>query len=169
MNFPTLVYRTPGPHHCAGGTYDYMAAASSDVLDQLLGSGWFSTMQEAINGEALPAEALDDEEGEAEDADPLAAVRSWLSAKLNSVGIEHDEDMGEDELLFLICHEFAKPADADADADAENDDSTGDDVDPPTREELEAKAKELGISFDGRTTDRILAEKIEFVLSEQEQ
>lgn len=35
----------------------------------------------------------------------------------------------------------------------------------PTREELEAKAAELGIKFDGRTTDKVLAEKIEFVIN----
>ena len=39
----------------------------------------------------------------------------------------------------------------------------------PTREELEAKAAELGIKFDGRTTDKSLAEKIEFAISAQEQ
>lgn len=35
---------------------------------------------------------------------------------------------------------------------------------PPTRDELEQKANELGIKFDGRTTDRKLIEKIEEVL-----
>jgi len=34
----------------------------------------------------------------------------------------------------------------------------------PTREELEIKAKELGIEFDGRTSDRKLMEKIEEAL-----
>jgi len=37
----------------------------------------------------------------------------------------------------------------------------------PTREELEVKAAELGIKFDGRTTDKSLAEKIEYMLGEQ--
>lgn len=32
---------------------------------------------------------------------------------------------------------------------------------PPTRAELEAKAKELGVKFDGRTTDKKLGEQIE--------
>jgi len=35
---------------------------------------------------------------------------------------------------------------------------------PPTREELEEKANEIGIKFDGRTTDRKLQEKIEEAL-----
>lgn len=39
-----------------------------------------------------------------------------------------------------------------------------DETAPPTREELEQKANELGIKFDGRTTDRKLLEKIEEVL-----
>lgn len=34
----------------------------------------------------------------------------------------------------------------------------------PTREELEIKAKELNIEFDGRTSDRKLMEKIEEAL-----
>lgn len=40
-----------------------------------------------------------------------------------------------------------------------SDDVPPDDA-PPTRAELEQKAAELGISFDGRTTDRKLGEKI---------
>lgn len=35
---------------------------------------------------------------------------------------------------------------------------------PPTREELEIKAKDLGIKFDGRTTDKKLASLIEEAL-----
>lgn len=42
--------------------------------------------------------------------------------------------------------------------------SEGDEQNPPTREEIEQKANELGIKFDGRTTDRKLLEKINEVL-----
>lgn len=37
----------------------------------------------------------------------------------------------------------------------------------PTREEMAIKAVELGIKFDGRTTDKALAEKIELALAEK--
>jgi hypothetical protein len=47
-------------------------------------------------------------------------------------------------------------------ADEHEDDSV------PTRGELEIKAVELAIKFDGRTTDRRLAELIENALSEEE-
>lgn len=52
----------------------------------------------------------------------------------------------------------------DVDAAEKKEISDGDDNAPPTREELEQKANELGIKFDGRTTDRKLLEKIEEVL-----
>lgn len=92
MNLPTLVYRCPGDHHCAGGTYAYLGVSEQHQLDDALSGGWFLTLPEAIAGEA--------EDGSA-----------------------------------------------------------------PTRGELEAKATELGIKFDGRTTDKVLAEKIEFVIN----
>jgi len=38
---------------------------------------------------------------------------------------------------------------------------------PPTRAELEAKATELGIHFDGRLKDKTLADKIAVALEEQ--
>jgi hypothetical protein len=99
MNFPTIVYRTPGTHYASSGTYDYKGAADEAELDRALSSGWFRTLPEAMAGE----------------------------------------------------HEY--PVDNTA----------------PTREELEAKAAELGIKFDGRTTDKSLAEKIESVISDREQ
>jgi hypothetical protein len=48
-------------------------------------------------------------------------------------------------------------------SDHQNEEQSEDDL-PPTRYELEQKANELGIKFDGRTTDRKLLEKIEEVL-----
>lgn len=94
MNFPTIVYRCPGDHHCAGGTYGYLGVSEQPQLDAALSGGWFLTLPEAIAGEA--------EDGSA-----------------------------------------------------------------PTRVELETKAVELGIKFDGRTTDKALAVKIAFALGEQ--
>ena len=44
-------------------------------------------------------------------------------------------------------------------------DTPPDDDAPPTREELEAKAKELGIRFDGRTGDKKLGQLIQDRLS----
>lgn len=99
MNFPTLVYRVPGPHFASTGTYDYRGVVDAGQMEEAKAHGWFPTLPEAIAGE----------------------------------------------------HDHAESEDA------------------PTREELSTKATELGIKFDGRTTDKVLAEKIEFVLAEQEE
>lgn len=171
MNFPTLVYRTPGVHFSATGTYDYRGVDNAEALEAALDDGWFLTLQGAINGVEESLAPIEESEPEPEGLplqaiDAPAVVREWLSARLQEFGVEHEDDMHEDELLFLICHEFAKPAD-----DAPPIDPPEPEIDdaPPTREELEAKAKELNISFDGRTTDRILGEKIASILAEQEQ
>lgn len=92
--FPTIVYKTPGPHACAGATYAYLGVADEAGLDAALNQGYFRTLPEAIAG-------------------------------------HHDDDSA------------------------------------PTREELEAKAAELGIQFSKKTTDKSLSEKIEYVLDER--
>lgn len=95
MNYPTIVYRTPGAHYASTGTYDYKGVGDDAELDRALSNGWFLTLPEAIAGEA-------------------------------------------------------------------------DDNSAPTREELAIKAVELGIKFDGRTTDRRLADLINQALTEGE-
>jgi hypothetical protein len=97
MNFPTIVYRTPGTHHASKGTYDYKGAADEAEVARALSEGWFRSLPEAMSG-------------------------------------EHEE----------------------------SDDSA------PTRDELEAKATELEIKFDGRTTDKALGEKIAAALKAKE-
>lgn len=99
MSFPTIVYKCPGPHACAGSTYSYVGVDSDEALAERSADGWFQTLPEAIAGKAdLPEIPADD-----------AA---------------------------------------------------------PTREEMAIKAVELGIKFNHKTTDRRLAEMIEYVLEE---
>ena len=219
IEFPTVVYRTPGAHQCAGGTYGYVAADTPEQFERLIADGWFPSLQEAISGEMAdpslshegqnqqamelsdippalaiefvqhwlghrleefgiePQEAAEDELLERKQLEAIridaAAIalqaandadqpRLWLFERATSLGLEVEDSLTADELLLLICHEYAKPAAEDAD-NADNADNA-----QPTREEMEVKAKELGIHFDGRTTDKSLAEKIEHVLSEQE-
>ena len=98
-DFPTILYKTPGPHKKPrGGTYKTTGAADKAEFDELLKKGWFPSYEEAAAGKIIEAaEAFED------------AV---------------------------------------------------DEVSAPTRDELETKAKELGVSFNGRTSDKKLAERI---------
>lgn len=102
-NFPTIMYRVPGPHKKPrGGTYRTTGAADKAEFDALLKKGWFPSYEEAAAGK--------------------------------------------------IANEIIKAAEAFEDA--------VDEVSDPTRDELETKAKELGVSFNARTSDKKLAERI---------
>ena len=102
-DFPTIMYKTPGPHRKPrGGTYAYTGAADQAEFDALLKSGWFPSYEEAVAGK--------------------------------------------------IAGKIIEAAEAFEDA--------VDDVSAPTRDELETKAKELGISFNARTSDKKLSERI---------
>jgi len=102
-DFPTIVYRTPGPHKKPrGGTYAYRGAADQAEFDALLGRGWFPSYEDAVAGKK---------------ADKIVAAAEALDDALDVVS-------------------------------------------PATRDELEAKAKELGVSFNARTSDKTIAERI---------
>jgi hypothetical protein len=95
--FPTLVYRSPGPHHGPGSTtYDYRGVTNEDELSVRQAEGWTLSLDEAIKGKPAAPEPVDNA--------------------------------------------------------------------PPTRAEMEQKARELKIKFDGRTTDRKLLGLIESAL-----
>ena len=100
IDFPTILYRVPGPHKKPrGGTYKTIGATDQDAFDDLTSKGWFPSYEAAIStvaGKAAP----------------------------NVVEQPIDEVSG------------------------------------PTRSELESKASELGVSYDGRTSDKKLAERI---------
>lgn len=102
-DFPTIMYRVPGPHKKPrGGTYKTTGAADKAEFDELLKKGWFPSYEEAAAGK--------------------------------------------------IAGKIIEAAEAFEDA--------VDEVSAPTRDELETKAKELGISFNARTSDKKLAERI---------
>lgn len=101
MDFPTIMYRTPGPHKKPrGGTYAYRGAADQEEFDALTAKGWFPSYEAAVAG------------------------KSTLKVAEEPI----------------------------------------DEVSGPTRAELETKAKELGVSFNARTSDKKLAERISDVL-----
>jgi hypothetical protein len=97
-DFPTIVYRTPGPFKKPrGGTYAIRPAADKEAFDALIAKGWSASYEEAV---------------------------SKPGQKPKTKAVEIDEVSG------------------------------------PTREELEIKAKELGVSFNVRTSDITLSERI---------
>ena len=103
-DFPTIVYRTPGPHKKPRGkTYAYRGAADQEAFDALIAKGWSASYEEAV---------------------------SKLDKKPKAKAVEIDEVSG------------------------------------PSREELESKAKELGVSFNSRTSDITLSDRITAALED---
>lgn len=109
-DFPTILYRVPGPHKKPRGkSYAFKGAADKNAFDALIAKGWSASYEEAlIASQPLKPKAKEVEKAE----EPI------------------------------------------------------DEVSAPTREELESKAKELNVSYDGRTSDKKLAERIAKALEE---
>jgi hypothetical protein len=108
-DFPTMVYRTPGPHAAPKGTYGYMGVADHAEYDAALADGWFASIAEAMGGKAAAEKPVEVQEVVA----PIEVV-------------------------------IAKEVPAEE----------------PDRAALEAKAKELGVSFNWKTSDEVLAARI---------
>ena len=108
-DFPTIVYRTPGPFKKPrGGSYATAPAADKAAFDALIAKGWFASYEKAT--------------------------------------------------VAQTAAEIIKSAEVFEDA--------VDEVSEPTRDELEAKAKELKVSFNARTSDKKLAERIATALED---
>jgi hypothetical protein len=98
-DFPTIVYRVPGPHYGADGRgFDYRGVDDAEAYDAALGEGWHETIWAAMGGE--------------------------------------------------VIREVAEAAEVVSD------------VSDDARLAMEAEAKELGVSFNSRTSDKVLAERI---------
>jgi hypothetical protein len=94
--FPTIVYRCPGVHQCAGGTYDYAAAKDQAAFDSLIGSGWAATLPEA-QGEELEVKAEDE----------APATREELEVKAEELGIKVDGRKSDATLAREIAEALA--------------------------------------------------------------
>lgn len=98
MNFPSLVYRCPGPHQRAGGTYEHRQINDENELAAALEDDWFATLPEAIVGKS------------AESAEPVKSVvqddapptRDELKRKAAELGLVHAPNLGNAKLAELI-------------------------------------------------------------------
>ena len=133
--FPTMLYRSPGPHKLpAGGTYFYIGAQTQEEFDEKIEAGWFASSEQAI-------EAAGDK------ATTPKRVADWrIKLKVKKTKKRKaSKPLGWKQALTK-----QDPVQVDA---------------PPTRAELETKATELGIHFDGRTRDKRLGQLIQDKLS----
>ena len=137
-SFPAMIYRSPGQQRKpGGGTYNFDSAQTQEELDAKLAAGWFTSSAEAI-------EAAGDNANGIQKPKPKWAIKPTKKKKAAKP---------------LDWREQVKAAPAPEPEPISEDTA-------PTREELEAKATELGIRFDGRTKDKKLGQLIQDRLSE---
>ena len=139
--FPRMVYISPGMSTTRGGTFDYTVANDEEGLAHLLASGWFETIAEALAGEREEPEDVSHETEPEPEPEPEPVVEA----------VEEDP----------------APVEAAPEPEPEPADEPDYNIEP-TREELEMKATELGLQFDGRTSDNKLRQRIEDYLDRME-
>jgi hypothetical protein len=140
--FPVMLYKSPGIHtKPGGGTYSYISVETQEEFNDKTNAGWFESSAAAI-------EAAGDKATPAGKPKPKWATKPVKKKKPAKP-------------LDWRDHVKAAPAPAtEPEPEPISEDAA------PTREELEAKATELGIRFDGRTKDKKLGQLIQDRLSE---
>ena len=146
--FPLLVYKSPGNYQKSNGkSYGLVSVQSQEELDEKLANGWFPSSAEAI-------------ESAGDNAFPPTKPRpKWATKPVKKKKPARPLDWREQakaKAAAAVVVPVAEPEPEQIADDA-----------PPTRAELEAKATELGIRFDGRTRDKKLGQLIQDRLSEK--
>lgn len=144
--FPVMLYKSPGTYQKTNGkTYSFISVEGQEELNEKLVSGWFLSSAEAIDSagdKAFPPTK----------PKPKLKIKSVKKKKPAKQLDWREQAKAKAEVVASVTVSEPEPANDDA---------------PPTRVELEAKAIELGIKFDGRTKDKKLGQLIQDKLSEQ--
>jgi hypothetical protein len=101
MDFPRLVFTSPGPNSCNGGTYGYELVKDEGEYESALKAGFFGSVPEALSKKAAKAPELK-QEAKPEDK-PEADQIDALRAKAEALGIAVDRRWGEAKLIAEIA------------------------------------------------------------------
>jgi hypothetical protein len=92
--FPAMVYKSPGKHLGAGGSYDFAGVENAEELQAKLKDGWFSSLPEAIESENKEETAKED--------DTAPASRQELEEKATELGVKFDGRFSDKKIAQLI-------------------------------------------------------------------
>lgn len=96
--FPTLVYKDGGDHQREGGTFSYKGVNDPDALKSALSDGWFKSLPEAVSGESVADEPIDE---------VSPPTRDEAKAKADELGIEYAGNIPTKKLIKLIEEKLA--------------------------------------------------------------
>jgi hypothetical protein len=101
MDFPTFVYRCPGPHFGPPGTtYGTLDVAGEDALQEALADGWHVSLLEAAEAFLRkPEPVLEVEPEQAADAPP---TRDEMLEQARRIGLKVDRRWNDETLLSAI-------------------------------------------------------------------
>lgn len=136
MIFPGFVYRSPGPRISAGRCFDLCHVVDESAFAEKMAAGWSETLGEAYE--------------KAGGGFIKPKIADWRKIKKSK-----KKPRKPSRPLDGINHKLTKKEAPVAAPEPVADDS------PVTRDEMEAKALDLGLKFDGRTTDRVLLQRIQ--------
>ena len=149
MQFPALVFRSPGPNrHSSGGTYRFAQVQDAEELEAILAQGYHVDVRAAIvaAGERAFTHGLTSTQARKV---PVAKLLARLQARLA-------EDAVPAQTVEVQEPIVAEPAAVEPSAVAP---ALADDA-PPTRVEMLQQAEILGIKVDKRWSDATLLAKI---------
>ena len=96
-DFPTILYRVPGPFKKPrGGTYGTRGAADQEAFDELTAKGWFPSYEEALGGKKA-AKTVDEV---ADDAKPYS--REELEEQAKELGVSFNARTSDKKLAERI-------------------------------------------------------------------
>ena len=136
IQFPSLMYKCPGQNRKpCGATFNFVGVDCQEQFDLMTEKGWFPTFEKA-------------KESAGDNAYPKAKKFNRFDAK---------KPKAKKPSKPLVTYEDRVKMKAEVEPEI-------DVISAPSRLELETKAHELGIKFDGRTTNKKLQDKIEQTL-----
>ncbi len=94
MEFPCMVYQSPGDQLARGGSFKYKAVHSKEEMTNALTKGWFQNAQEAMDALNKPAEK--------EEIDTKQPTRAELIEKALDIGLKVDGRTSDEKLRKRI-------------------------------------------------------------------
>lgn len=119
MEFPRLVFRSPGPDQCQGGTYAHASVADQEDFDAALAEGWYASVPEALNPPPIvvaaitpvPApypEPVAPPSAPAQEDPAPALTRDEMKRKADSLSLTYPHNISNIKLAELLDAALAK-------------------------------------------------------------
>ncbi|MES2320186.1 MAG: hypothetical protein V4631_22135 [Pseudomonadota bacterium] len=125
MQFPRLMFRTPGPDQCLGGTYANQLVRNAEEFEARQSEGWHPTLPEALAPTPAPTAAPTQAPTSAPTAAPTDAPTAApvtlttqeqtapptydeMKAKATELGLEYPGNISKAALLAMITAKLAE-------------------------------------------------------------